>query len=844
MRAALTLLTHAAAPLAWLLPLLWVAGAAASTAGLDRVREHLHLARYEEAEMHARALLVRQPGQADAWYLLGESLAARGRDQAAAEAFDEALVRGASQPLSVRAARATIERRAGDAEAAEAQWRAIMRAWRAGDARDAAALMAVAAAARGLGQGDPSLRRTALRLYEEAMRRAPEDPAPRVALADLLLESYNNEEAQPLYQEALSLDPKDPAALLGMARSLHFDNADSAAEVARAALELAPDSVPARVFLARVLADDDRPELAREQLEAALAVNPRALPALSLLAALHDADGEDDRATSLMDFVLTISPGYAEGYVTLAELAADRRRYADAVRFATRAVALDSRSWRAHRLLGMNRLRLGYQASARESLEAAFRGDPFNVWTKNTLELLDAMDGYTTIARGRFVLVAREDHARALAPYIFPIAEAAYAAHAARYGVTPAVPVRIEVHPEHDDLSVRTLGVVGVDLLGVSFGPTVVLDAPMVNPSGPANWASVLWHELAHTFQLALSIGRAPRWLAEGMAVHDEHLARPGWGQDVGPGFLQTYVEGKLARASALNDSFLNPEGPEALGHAYLQAGLLVALIERDHGAEALRDLLAGYARGERTQALLMQVLGQSPQAFDAAFDAYMHERFGDALEALTPPPGEGAVSPYAALMRSGLEALEAGDMGTARAALLQARNLVPGHVGPSGPHRALVRAYQGVDDALGVIASVQALVDVDADDLDAHLVLAGALEERGDGRRAARILERALLIQPFDAGLHERLAVLLEAAGDWPGARRERAAVVALGAVDPVQARYRLALASSRIGDLESARGEILQALENAPLFEPGLMLLLDVRERLAAAKAEEKNR
>lgn len=194
--------------------------------------------------------------------------------------------------------------------------------------------------------------------------------------------------------------------------------------------------------------------------------------------------------------------------------------------------------------------------------------------------------------------------------------------------------------------------------------------------------------------------------------------------------------------------------------------------------------------------------------------------------------------------MRSGLEALEAGDMGTARAALLQARNLVPGHVGPSGPHRALVRFYQGVDDALGVIASVQALVDVDADDLDAHLVLAGALEERGDGQRAARILERALLIQPFDARLHERLAVLLEAAGDWPGARRERAAVVALGAVDPVQARYRLALASSRAGDLESARGEILQALENAPLFEPGLMLLLDVRERLAAAKAEEKNR
>ena len=60
---------------------------------------------------------------------------------------------------------------------------------------------------------------------------------------------------------------------------------------------------------------------------------------------------------------------------------------------------------------------------------------------------------------------------------------------------------------------------------------------------------------------------------------------------------------------------------------------------------------------------------------------------------------------------------------------------------------------------------------------------------------------------------------------------------VVALGAADPVGAQYRLALAASRSGDAQGARRAILAALENAPLFEDGLMLLLAVREQLASS-------
>ncbi len=816
-------------------------------ADLESARVALQAARWAQAQTLLEAHLDTHPDDGGAWHLLGDSLAARGRDAGALAAYRRALALDAPRPLSTRVAAAAVEARTGDTTAAEVGWSAVMNAWRGGGVEDPRELMAVAAAARALGHGDPALRRTALRLYEEAMARAPEDPAPRAALGGLLLASYNNAEALPLFQEALALDPGDPVALLGLARSLHFDHGAGAVDAARAAVAAAPGRVDSRVFLARLLAEEQDPDAARGELEAALAVNPRSPEALSLLAALADGDGDDAAMHALMDLVALVAPRDAEAWVTLAELAADQRRYADAVRYATRAVDVDPRHWRAHALLGMNRLRLGQVAAARDSLERAFRGDPFNVWAKNTLDLLDAMDDYAVVERGRFVLTARADQAAVLAPHQLPLAEAAWDAHARRYRVEPLRPVRIEVHPEHDDLSVRTLGVAGIDLLGVSFGPTVVLDAPMANPSGPFNWGSVLWHELGHTFQLALSRGRAPRWLAEGMAVDDEHRARVGWGQDVGPGFLQAYLDGRLAPASRLNASFLRPASPEGLGHAYLQAGLVVAMIERDHGDEALRALLVGYRDGARTETLLPAVLGLAPAEFDAAFDRYLRERFADALAALAVPAGGEGTSRYAGLLRTAREALEAGDLDAAETPLLEARTLVPGHAGPHGPHGLLAEVYRRRGDRAAEAAALAARAAVDADDLDAVVALADARAALGDAAGEADALARALLIQPFDPALHRRLAEAHEARRDWAAARRERAAVVALGPVDPVQARYRLAVAASRTGDDEGARREILAALEHAPLFEDGLELLLTVRARLAApaaSPAEERQR
>ena len=815
---------------------------------IDELRMQMAASRYVQVEQAARAALVHDIEAADIWQLLGDALSARGRNYLALDAYSQAMQHASVRPLALQVSMARIHLGDGRDDDAQALLNDVLQIWRAGAVEEADELIAVAQAALALGRGDPALKRTALQLYEAAINRAPNDAAAYIGLGELLLSSYNNAEAMPLFDKALQLAAQDPRALLAMARAQLFDHAPEALQSAQAAVALAPQWAAARILLAQVLVEQEDLRAAQDQLEAALEANPRSVQALSLLAALRDRDGDQGAVDKLMSLVLIIAPRYSEGFAILAQMAADRRRYQDAVRYAAQATQIDARNWRAHALAGMNQLRLGNNAAARLSLETAFRGDPFNVWTKNTLDLLDAMDGYAVLERGRFVLTGRADHVNVLAPYLFTLAEQAFDVHAKTYGVQLATPIRIEVHPQRDDLSVRTLGTAGVDLLGVSFGPTIVIDGPMLNPGGPFNWASVLWHELAHSFQLELSRGRAPRWLAEGMAVHDEHNAGyEGWGQDIGPGFLQAYLQGRLAKASQLNDLFVNPQAADDVGNAYLQAGLLVAMIDRDHGSGSLPALLLGYRDGRATQQLLDDVLGVSAEQFDGAFDDYLRQRFGAALSALkSPEPGSQAgtdappdtpPSSYAQLLRSAVEALSAHKLPVAEAALLKARALVPGHTGEHGPHRLLIDVYRLSKDLPRAIDSARALLRVDADDLEPLLSLADDLQKIGDERGAIDALRRALFILPFDEAMHKRLAVLLEAIDEWQAARVERAAVVALGATDTVDAHYRLAIAASRSGDLAGARRAVLTALENAPLFEDGLMLLLTVREQLASS-------
>ncbi|HSS62798.1 MAG TPA: tetratricopeptide repeat protein, partial [Gammaproteobacteria bacterium] len=436
----------------------------------------------------------------------------------------------------------------------------------------------------------------------------------------------------------------------------------------------------------------------------------------------------------------------------------------------------------------------------------------------------------------RFVLSAHPREIRVLAPRVVEIAENAYDYFSKAYGYHPPTPVRIEFYRRHEDFSVRTTGLVGVDILGVSFGPVVALDSPSAGVFGPVNFGSTLWHELSHSFHLGLTGSRVPRWFSEGLAVFEERRARPGWGFDVTPEFLIAFREGRLAPASALNQSFLRPSYPEQVVHAYFQGALLMEMIERDHGFEAIVRMLEGYRDGRSTHELLREVLALEPDALDAAFEDFVRERFGRALEALSPildsEQGGMPEGRYPHLLREARRAMEADGMERAHAALIEAQSLFPEHAGPDSTYSLLAALYIKRGDAELAVDQLKRSIAIDADDLDAHRQLAGLYMENGDPQAAAEIIDRALLIQPFDATLHRTLAELRESRDEWRQAAAAREAVVALDPSDPAEARYLLARAHHRAGELSAAKREVLGALEVAPMYEEALELLLQIRE------------
>ncbi len=793
--------------------------------------------RLREAGRYAEALAAAERAGLD--NLRGEVLVLVGRRSEADAAF-RAAERGRDS-LPARLNRALLLRDQGRRTEAARLFDTFIDVFNRGARLRSDELTAIGTAVRQLSVADPGLARDALRAYDLAAAADSSDVEPLLATGDLFLDRYNSTDARDAFVAALRRSPEHPRGLLGMAQVARFEGSAGAADLVRRSLNANPNLVPARILLAQMHLEGENFGGAANEIGNALAVDSGALEAWAVLAAVHYLQDDTAAFQAASRRALALNPGYAGLYLTLAEASARNRRYDAAARFARQAVALDAQAWQAHAMLGINRLRTGDIAGGRASLETAFRGDPFDVWTKNTLDLLDTLQRFRERSTAHFRLVMDGREADLLSLYAGPLAEEAYGRLAAHYGVRPGA-VRVEMFPNHADFSVRTVGLAGLGALGVSFGPVIAMDSPSARPAGTFNWGSTLWHEIAHSFHMTLSAGRVPRWLTEGLAVLEERRARPGWGDSVNPAFLAAYRAGRLLPVSRLNDGFVRPDFPEQVPFSYLQASLVCEYIEQTTGPRAILALLRGYAAGRSTGDLMREVLGSEPAAFDAAYDAWFRERFsrelaavgsdsshgGDPVAAARARPGD-----FAAQLAAGQERLRQGDASGAIAYLERARQLFPGYAGEDGPYRLLARIHRARGDNARAAAELQAMTEINESAYGVLLELAALREMLGDTAAAAAALERAMFVWPMGLGVHERLAGLYERLGRWSEAVRERRAVLALGPVDRAEALYRLAQAWLGAGSLEDARRAVLESLEVAPGYGRAQDLLLDIHAR-----------
>jgi cellulose synthase operon protein C len=749
--------------------------------------------------------------------------------------------RGQSRTPEVVAAEHALAR--GDASDAKRRARIITNAYEQSGTRwSADDRVAAGRAYVILGASDDA--RMALKAFDAAIAADKSNVEARLRAGDLFLDKYNAPDAKASFDEVLAMDKGNARAMLGLGRVLAFEGKREGLTYARAAVAADPRLVEGHVFLAQGHLEAEAYDSAMVEARLAIAADSESMPAWGVFASAALLRGDSAEFRRARAAALKLNPRPANFYLDLADAAGRQRRYGDAVKLAREALAFDSTSVRALGMLGTHEMRAGNLEAARPLLERAFALDPFNLWHKNTLDLLDQMQNYVTLDRGHFHIVAPPDDARELTPYLLPLLEEAYDTLSKRYHYAPSGRVRVEIYSRHADFSVRTLGLTGLGALGVSFGPVLVIDSPTARDIKEFNWGSTAWHELAHTFTLGLSNNHAPRWFSEGLSVLEERRARPEWGADASVEFLAVYLGGKILPVSRLNDGFVRPRyGAETI-FSYYDASLVCEMIEQEFGANAIVEMLKAYRDGLSTPDVFARVLKMTPAQMDAHYDAWFRTRFATPLRHVAANDGEGPVGgEFVNSVRKAMDLLSRNQVDSARSLLQLAQGMFPTYAGPDAPALMLAKLAQDRSDVRGTLAEVQRVTQRNETAWDANLLEADLRLQLGDSTGALIPLQRLIWIWPYDESVHVRIAELASRTGNRALAVRERRAVVSLNPTDMLEARYQLARALAEAGDVAAARTELLGVLESAPSFEKAQSLLLELKTRRATPQVHEES-
>jgi tetratricopeptide (TPR) repeat protein len=344
---------------------------------------------------------------------------------------------------------------------------------------------------------------------------------------------------------------------------------------------------------------------------------------------------------------------------------------------------------------------------------------------------------------------------------------------------------------------------------------------------------------MAHVITLQLSKQRIPRWLTEGISVHEEAKKRAEWGRDMEVTFARAMDRNKVLKLRDLNSGFTRPD---TISLAYYEASLLVDHIVATKGQGALNALVKSYADGVDNDTALQRALSVNIDALQVSFDKALEDRFGGmrralhdadtaietrSLEALK---ANAAAKPesYIAQLAYGQALASAGDA-AAYAPLQRAAVLVPSAIGSESPHALMGALAEKLDDRPRAIKEYEALIDVDHTDVGAARKLLELARAENDERALALALERVVALDPFDATAHTGSGRLALKRGDHIIAMREFRAALQTGASDKAAAHCDLGESYLQAGMRAEAKKEALAALEIAPTFERAQELLLN---------------
>jgi tetratricopeptide (TPR) repeat protein len=655
--------------------------------------------------------------------------------------------------------------------------------------------------------------------FRDLIKQFPKNADYRVRWGHLFLERFNNEEANGLFNEALKIDPNNAQAYLGLAQVEAEGYSQEAVKSAQKAADLDPKLYEAHEELAFLALEDDNENLAGQEADKALAISGEALDAMAIHLSIDFLHDKNDSPWA--DRIIKINPAYGEAYSTAGHFYVINRRYQEGIQAYRKALELNPRLWEARAQLGVNLMRLGEEAEARQQLEQCYNANYKSYETVNSLRLLDKYKDFVTFKTPTTIVRLEKKEAELLRPYVEAELKRDIAAYNEKYQMTLKGPVQVEVYPDHEDFAVRTMGMPGLGALGVTFDSVIAMDSPSGRTPGSFHWASTLRHEMSHVYVLQATNNRVPRWFTEGLAVYEETAAAPDWGDRLDPEAIHAIQHKLLLPVAELDRGFIRPSYPAQVIVSYFQGGKICSYIAEKWGYSKLLDMVHEFAKLESTPEVFQKVLGISTTDFDKQFLAWLDaqtkittDHFDEWREKLKMMVADERTKDYGAVIQIGNTI----------------RDWYPDYVEVGSVYELLANAYITKGDKEDARKQLEKYNEVGGRDSKLVEQLATLEEEAGQPQKAAAALDRLNYIYPEDQELHKRLGDLWLAQNNLPGAIREYQALLSLKPLDQATSHYQLAEAYRKADRLDQARDEVLLALEAAPGFKPAQKLLLEI--------------
>lgn len=693
------------------------------------------------------------------------------------------------------------------------------------------------------------------KVFGTAQKAEPKLRDVYLARGELALQKHDFALAARAFDEGLKVLPEDPDLLSGKAEAFSHSDREVALAALEAARKINPRHVPSLLQYADHHIDAEAYDAARKVIDEIVEINPTQPEAWAYRAVIahlkNDADGEREAREK----ALSSWPGNPRVDYTIGEKLSAKYRFAEGAAAQRRALAFDPNFVPAMAKLASDLLRLGETEEGWKLAQTVHEKDDYDVEAFNLVTLRDTMNKYASLNDEDFVIRMAAPEVAVYGPRVLALLRRAKAALVTKYGVELAKPTYIEIFADQRDFAVRTFGLPDVSgFLGVCFGRVVTANSPATSSSA-TNWESVLWHEFCHVITLQMTKNKMPRWLSEGISVHEERLANPAWGMRIDPKYREMLLGEDLVPVGRLSAAFLAPKSPRHLQFAYLQSSLVVDYIVEKFGVAKLRAILLDLRNGvEINSALARNTVPL--ETLESDFKDYAHAQ----AKALAPgldweKPDPDLLMPSGALELAAWErtrpdnywllrlkasrAIEAQKWEEAKVPLLRLVELYPQQKGSDGAYRQLAAAQRALNDPAGERATLLKWAHHDDEATDAYLRLMeiGAAEKNWE--LVAENADRYLAVNPLVAPPYRHLAQATHALGRTSDAAVAYRTLIQLDVPDRADAHFKLAGILSQRGERAEAKRHVLQSLEETPRYREALRLLLELN-RAALENAE----